>query len=151
MWQINNRIHLYLLETISPEALLSEPTGLKGRCVRDIFAHIHNVRLLWLNANPTSIHSAQKIPAKTKSEKEAINHAILTQNLTESADAIAALLQVGLATGKIRDFKPHAAAFIGYLISHEGYHRGEICMTLTEAGQPLSTKILYGLWEWGVR
>lgn len=150
-WHINNRIHLYLLEAILPDALSSAPTGMKGRSVREIFAHIHNVRLMWLTANPTLNTTGQKIPAKTKEEKAQITHEILTAALTASASDIARLLEEGLARGKIRDFKPHPSAFLGYLISHEGYHRGEICMTLTEAGHPLSDKILYGLWEWGVR
>jgi uncharacterized damage-inducible protein DinB len=48
------------------------------------------------------------------------------------------LAQSGLAAGgKIRGFKPHAAAFLGYLISHESHHRGEIGMVLAQSGHPL--------------
>jgi uncharacterized damage-inducible protein DinB len=53
--------------------------------------------------------------------------------------------------GKIKGFKPHAAAFLGYLISHESHHRGQIALSLKQAGKPLDKKIAYGLWEWGVR
>lgn len=31
------------------------------------------------------------------------------------------------------------------------YHRGEICMTLTQAGYILSEAILYGQWDWDKR
>jgi len=48
-------------------------------------------------------------------------------------------------------FKPHAAAFLGYLISHESHHRGQIVLSLKQAGHPVDKKIQYGIWEWGVR
>ncbi|PYP84539.1 MAG: hypothetical protein DMF61_19250 [Blastocatellia bacterium AA13] len=34
---------------------------------------------------------------------------------------------------------------------HELYHRGQIALTLKQAGHPLDKKIAYGQWEWGVR
>jgi uncharacterized damage-inducible protein DinB len=40
---------------------------------------------------------------------------------------------------------------MGYLISHESYHRGEIGIILTQAGYKLDQKIAYGMWEWGKR
>jgi uncharacterized damage-inducible protein DinB len=55
------------------------------------------------------------------------------------------------AGGKVKSFKPHATAFVGYLISHESHHRGQIVWTLKDTGHPLDQKVLYGLWEWGVR
>jgi uncharacterized damage-inducible protein DinB len=53
--------------------------------------------------------------------------------------------------GKVKNFKPHVSAFVGYLISHESHHRGQIEIALRQAGQPISDKASYGLWEWGVR
>jgi uncharacterized damage-inducible protein DinB len=45
----------------------------------------------------------------------------------------------------------HAAAFLGYLISHESHHRGQVTWALKHSGHPLDQKTSYGLWEWGVR
>ncbi|NUM82220.1 hypothetical protein HUU42_15605, partial [bacterium] len=76
---------------------------------------------------------------------------LLKQSLEASAKAIASLLESALESGKVKGFKPHAAAFLGYLISHESHHRGQIMLTLKQAGHPVDKKIAYGLWEWGVR
>jgi len=74
------------------------------------------------------------------------------QRAGNSGQAIASLLQKALAAGgKVKGFKPHAVAFLGYLISHESHHRGQIGWTLKNTGHPLDQKTAYGLWEWGVR
>jgi uncharacterized damage-inducible protein DinB len=152
-WQINNRINLYLLEAISPDALpsvsLSKPAG---RTVAAIFAHLHNVRLLWMKeATPTlfadlDAYGQGKLEAKPVPDKET-----LRIRLIASGDATAELLREGVKVGKIKGFKPHPSAFLGYLIAHEGYHRGEIGIILHQAGYPLDSKISFGLWEWGSR
>ena len=54
-------------------------------------------------------------------------------------------------SGKVKGFKPHVTAFVGYLISHESHHRGQITWNLKNTGKPLDQKTSYGLWEWGVR
>ncbi|HEV3260331.1 MAG TPA: DinB family protein [Gemmataceae bacterium] len=50
-----------------------------------------------------------------------------------------------------KGFKPHVVAFLGYLISHESHHRGQIGWALKNSGHPLDQKTAYGLWEWGMR
>ncbi len=61
------------------------------------------------------------------------------------------LIKQGIAAGKIKGFKPHPAAFLGYAIAHEAYHVGEIGMTLKQSGRALDEKVAYGIWEWGKR
>lgn len=63
----------------------------------------------------------------------------------QSGQVIEQLLEAGFESGKIKGFKPHPSAFLGYLISHESYHRGEIGIILTQTGTPLDDKILYGM------
>ncbi len=77
---------------------------------------------------------------------------MLRKSLVDSGKAVGALLSQSLAAGgKVKGFKPHAAAFLGYLIAHESHHRGQIVLTLKQAGKPVDKKIAYGVWEWGVR
>jgi len=88
-----------------------------------------------------------------KIEKEqAVDKKLLKKSLVESGVAIKSLLDQSLRTGgKVKGFKPHASAFLGYLISHESHHRGQIVLSLKQAGKALDKKILYGIWEWGSR
>lgn len=146
-WNIHNRINLYVLDVLMLEALVGNPAS-KGRSVGQMFAHMHNVRLMWLKSgNATLLEGLEKIEKEQSADKELLHH-----SLEVSGQAIETLLRQGLAAGgKIKGFKPHAAAFLGYMISHESYHRGEIGMVLAQSGHPLDNKVAYGMWEWGVR
>ena len=146
-WDIHNRINLYLLDAVTPAAL-SNLSASKGRTVGEQFAHIHNVRFMWLKAAAPAL-----LKGLAKLEKEnAVDKKQLRKSLSDSSVAIRSLLEQGLAEGgKIKGFKPHAAAFLGYLISHESHHRGQIALSLKQSGAPLDKKIQYGIWEWGVR
>jgi uncharacterized damage-inducible protein DinB len=37
------------------------------------------------------------------------------------------------------------------MTSHESHHRGQIMLTLKQAGHPVDRKVAFGLWEWGTR
>jgi uncharacterized damage-inducible protein DinB len=148
-WAIHNRINRYLLDAIKTEHL-TDASASKGRSVGEQFAHLHNVRLMWLKqAGPAlmGILNLQKI------EKEAAySKPKLCRAMAASGHAITLLLEESLKQGgKIKGFKPHAAAFLAYLISHESHHRGQIALSLKQSGHPLSKKTSFGLWEWGVR
>ena len=146
-WTIHNRINLYLLAAIPDEAF---PITLnsKGRSVYALLAHIHNVRLMWLKASaPDLLEGIEKLDSKV-----IVDRAALTDLLTSSGAAIEALVKRGLESGgKIKNFKPHATAFVGYLISHESHHRGQLELVLRYGGFSLDDKTSYGMWEWGTR
>jgi uncharacterized damage-inducible protein DinB len=145
-WNIHDRINRYLLKAVSDDAL-GTALGPKHRTIYQLFAHMHNVRLMWLkSAAPELLGGLAKLEGET-GDKGALAAA-----LESSGQAIAALLRKSLAAGgKVKGFKPHAIAFLGYLIAHESHHRGQIGWTLKNTGHPLDQKTSYGLWEWGVR
>lgn len=146
-WNIHNRIHIYELDALKPEALEGVSLS-RGRSVGQQFAHIHNVRLDWLKAAaPNLLDGLSKIDKECAEDK-----ALLKKSLKLSGEAIAALIEASVAAGgKVKGFKPHVTAFVGYLISHESYHRGEVGLILAQSGNPLDKKTAYGMWEWGAR
>ena len=146
-WEIHNRINLYILDAIAQENL-ADVSPAKGRTVGELFAHLHNVRLMWLKAAAPDLLKNLKKIEKTETRKQDL----LREALVESGRAIGSLLNNSLeADGRVKGFKPHAAAFAGYMISHESHHRGQIVLLLKQSGHRLDNKILYGMWEWGVR
>jgi uncharacterized damage-inducible protein DinB len=145
-WRIHNRISLYLLDALSAEAIAGRSAS-KGRSVGENLAHLHNVRLMWLKSAAPDLFTGL-----AKVEKgEAEDRAALPTALEASGAAIETLLRQGPETGRIKGFKPHPVAFLGYLIAQESHHRGEIELTPTRAGHKLDHKSGYGLWQWGVR
>jgi uncharacterized damage-inducible protein DinB len=146
-WAIHDRINRYLLDAVPPGAL-DALSASQGRTVGGQFAHIHNVRLMWLrSAAPELLDGLAKIE---KADSTATT--TLRDGLSGSGAAIATLLGNALAGhGRIRGFKPHAVAFLGYLVAHESHHRGQIVLSLKQSGHPLDRKVLFGLWEWGSR
>jgi len=146
-WHIHNRINLYLLDAIDEKYLGAVPVTSKGRNVGEQFAHMHNVRLMWLKVASPALFEEQ-----TKIEKEnPITKKLLAKQLEQSGNAIVKLLEKGFTEGKIKGFKPSPAAFYSYLVSHESHHRGQVTIALKQSGHKLDPKVLYGMWEWGSR
>jgi uncharacterized damage-inducible protein DinB len=146
-WRINNRINLYLLDAISLEQL-ADLLSSKGRNVAAQFAHLHNVRLMWLKAvSPAALKSVAKIENDQPIDKE-----LLRSSLTGSGAAIESLLRDAIEhDGRVKGFRPHVPAFLGYMIAHDAHHRSQIIIALKQSGHTIDKKISYGIWEWGSR
>src|SRR4051794_8550094 len=93
-WQIHNRINLYLLAAVAPEALATVSAS-KGRSVGEQFAHLHNVRLMWLqSAAPDLLAGLEKIEKTAATERD-----LLVRALEQSGAAVEQLLRRALAAG----------------------------------------------------
>lgn len=145
-FEIHNRVNLYLLKEIE-EAWLNDMAASKGRNIGEQFAHMHNVRLMWIKvAAPELSQQLNKI------EKEhAITKKLLQQELAASAEVMKIFLTKAFTENKVKGFKPHPAAFLGYLISHESHHRGQIMICLKENKHLTNKSLGFGLWEWGTK
>lgn len=144
---IHDRISLYLLDAVADEALSAPPPG-RGRTVGEMFAHIHNVRVMWLKE---AAASTAVLPAKL--EKSASGRKdVLREALTASSEALRTAVAAALESGvRIKGFKPHTAGFVGYLIAHQAYHHGEIGIVANQVGHAFDKRTGFGMWEWGVR
>ena len=141
-WSINQRMVLYILDAIAPAALSGVSLS-KGRSVGAVFAHIHAVRVMWLEV------ALPKLKLHKVAKEDVTSKAKLQSALKASGEAMTELFTQAATTGKVKGFKRSPTTFMGYLIAHEGYHLGEIGMTLKQAGHPLDEKAAYGMWEWG--
>ena len=129
------------------ESWLNDSVASKGRCIGEQFAHIHNVRLMWFKAAAPELLSGLN-----KIEKEnGINKKQLIAALTASGTAMAKLLNKAFAENRVKGFKPHPAAFLGYIISHESHHRGQIMLCLKENKHLTNKSLGFAIWEWGSR
>src|SRR6201988_1035712 len=108
-WAIHDRINLYLLDAIDPQSLSSHSAS-KGRSVGEQFAHVHNVRLMWLkSAAPELLKGLNKIENEQANDKK-----LLRKSLIESGKTIGTLITRSVeAGGKVKGFKPHVTAFVG--------------------------------------
>jgi uncharacterized damage-inducible protein DinB len=74
-WEIHNRVNLYVLDAIEPEHL-ADSAASKGRNVGEQFAHMHNVRLLWLKqAAPESADALAKVEKDSAADKQLLRRA----------------------------------------------------------------------------
>lgn len=142
---INEKANQLLLSHVADAAWQAPPPSGRGRSIASIASHIHNVRLMWLSAADKSGNH----PAKFDTDKATRSQ--VQAALKASAGAIHALLAKALddPAGKVPHFKPDVVAFVGYLISHDSHHRGQIAMLARQVGHPVPTKTGFGLWEWG--
>jgi uncharacterized damage-inducible protein DinB len=144
-WHINNRVNLKLLGAISDEGMNCTLSKRGGRTVALQFAHLHNVRLGWLEASAKDLFKGQ-----TKINKDhVVDRALLQKRLAESAEAVARLLERGIENGgQVRGFKRGVVPLLGYFMTHDAHHRGSILLTLKQSGHKVSTEIQYGIWDW---
>jgi len=142
----NNRINQYLIDNLPVPAWKAPAPGGKGRTIPAIVAHMHNVRVMWLKVANKDGQIPESLNRASATPKQAL------QAMEKSRHALSVIISGALeGNGRIKGFHPDVAGFLGYLISHDAHHRGQIAMLARQVGYPLPQKAMFGMWEWGSR
>lgn len=145
-WNINQRMNLLLINNTTDTGMQKTLSTRGGRSILQQWVHIHNVRMQWLE-----ICSKDTILKCTVLNKDMpVERKVLIKSLEESAGGISLLLSRSWDdSGKVKGFKKGVIPFLGYFISHESHHRGNMLLTLKQSGEKIPDIVKWGLWDWG--
>ena len=144
-WQVNNKVNLMILDHITDDVLdyTFAPRG--GGKVGHQFAHMYNVRFWKLEkAKKALIKDYNTIKSADPKSVE-----FLKERLITTGHMIEEVIADGLENqGQVKGFKRGIIPFVGYFISHEAHHRGNILLTLKTKGFKFHDELKYGIWDW---
>ncbi|WP_114206533.1 DinB family protein [Acidisarcina polymorpha] len=146
----NERMNQRIIEHLDPAAWRARPPG-NVRTIAAIFTHMHNVRCKWVRLTAPHL----KVPLQ-------LNRAHCTpQRASEGLAEIAArcgemLAEVLDGSGRVKQFHrdgwaqpwPVGPEMLGYMLSHEAHHRGQVCMLAHLLGFRLPEEVTSGIWNW---
>ena len=145
-WDINHRMNLLLINNTSDTGMQKTLSTRGGRSIFQQWIHIHNVRMQWLEVCSKDIFLKYTVLNKDIP----VDKKVLIKALEESAEGISLLLSRSWNDGgKVKGFKKGIIPLLGYFISHESHHRGNMILTLKQSGEKIPDTVKWGLWEWG--
>lgn len=132
----------HLILNFLPESTLLDVNDSTSRNVGEQFAHMHNVRMMWLGKSELAKGMDQEIDAAESRDK-----AYLISQLKASDALIRKSLEESLKKNQM-EIEMTPIRFMGYLISHESHTRGQIVLALKNSGHQLPPNIAFGIWGW---
>jgi uncharacterized damage-inducible protein DinB len=144
-WDRNNTILVNLLFAIPESALDLRPMP-TSPSIGGLFMHMHYCRLIFVEEDAPDV--ATPVPeGEWRTERDRTR---IAQWLHESAQTVRAAVVSRLETGRAMErHYDHPILLLQHMIWHEGYHHGQIKLTLKLAGLPLNDEDT-GLKTWDV-
>ncbi len=145
-WDRNNTILVNLLALLPPDAL--EVRSMDGSAtIAELFTHMHYVRLISV-AEDVPERATTVPPIEWLHERDP---ARIAQMLNESAKVVRDAVQSRIASGRAMELHyDHPVLMLQHMIWHEGYHHGQIKLTMKLAGQPVrdadAGRATWGVW-----
>ena len=133
-WDRNNRIVVNLLKLIREDHLDARPVE-GSPSIAELFMHLHYVRLIFVVEDAGEFAKALP-PGEWQAERDRRR---MVEMLDESAAAVRDAVRGRLAAGRPMDrHYDHQILMLQHLIWHEGYHHGQIKLTLKLHGHAIS-------------
>lgn len=144
-WDRNNTITVNLLRAIPEHAMNLRPIE-SSPSIAELFTHMHYVRLVFVEEDaPEFARPSMKGEWTAEPDRDR-----LVEMLNDSAKAVRDAVQRRIETDRPMELHyDHPVLMFQHLIWHEGYHHGQIKLTLKLAGQPLDNKVI-GPLSWRV-
>jgi uncharacterized damage-inducible protein DinB len=144
-WDRNNTITVNLLRAVPEDAMALTPVD-GSPSIAQLFMHIDYVRLIFVSEDAPEFARATPKGEWTVER----DRGRLVQLLNDSASAVRDAVRARIESGREMDrHYDHPLLMLQHLIWHEGYHHGQIKLTLKLAGRAFDDEAI-GPLTWDV-
>jgi len=144
-WDRNNTITINLLRAVPEDAMDLKPMD-GSPSIAQLFMHMYYVRLVFVAEDAPEI--AVDVPKGEWTAEHDRNR--LARMLSVSANAVRDAVKGRVESVRAMDLHyDHPILMLQHLIWHEGYHHGQIKLTLKMAGRPFDDEAI-GPLTWSV-
>ena len=154
-YAVNDAMNQLLLLHLDARAWRAPLPGKRnaGRTIAQIFAHLHNSRLVWLRASAPHLKAPAPLdPLRSTMRATAAAH---RKSAAQCLRMLAAALRAPDGAPVTRFSRgswtrpwPAGATMFAYMFSHEAHHRGQIIQLAHQLGYRLPAAAWGGIWNW---